>query len=322
MVTISERVEDAKLRVFKWKDQSLFKDTVSEFGLFMFLLANHILIKSSEVLDNQAEEKTKNITKVSGFKVANLLSRNSIELLVRSALSSTGLFFQDTVQYLAQQISAYILLNFHFTTETLLGPDRSRIVIVIDLNMLRVLDYMNNNNNNTPGGENKYCFCLHGKKEDEKENNINVQPETQHHLGCMQSYLDEILGGDEDEKQDQNLLEEAEEEVLEEGSSEIMEIARELMPFLIQTPEILAQTKPKLSVRLRDFEKIRPPVKIEEFDGQLELCMCSICGSRVLTGTVVAKLPCLHVFHRDCIYQRVPNFNSCPLCGLPCATFI
>lgn len=298
MVTINERVEDAKLRVFKWKDQSLFKDTVSEFGLFMFLLANHIQIKSSSA-EAAVEEKTKNITKVSGFKVANLLSRNSIQLLVASALSSTGLFFQDTVQYLAQQISSYILLNFHFTTDSLLGRDRSRIVIVIDLNMLRVVDY----NNNTP--ENK-----------EEEND----------LVCIQSYLDEILG-DEDDKQDQNLLEEEEQVLLEEEEeegrrSEIMEIARELMPFLIQTPEILAQTKPRLSVHFRDFEKISPPVKIEEFDGQLELCMCSICGSRVLTETVVAKLPCLHLFHRDCIYQSLPNFNSCPLCGLACATFI
>ncbi|KAL7251633.1 hypothetical protein ACSBR1_013474 [Camellia fascicularis] len=47
---------------------------------------------------------------------------------------------------------------------------------------------------------------------------------------------------------------------------------------------------------------------------------CSICLERFKPDIVVATTPCSHVFHRDCVFQWLPNTGQCPLCRSLCTT--
>lgn len=43
---------------------------------------------------------------------------------------------------------------------------------------------------------------------------------------------------------------------------------------------------------------------------------CSICIEGYQSGEEVSSLPCLHIFHRDCINKWLRQCNSCPICKL------
>lgn len=49
-------------------------------------------------------------------------------------------------------------------------------------------------------------------------------------------------------------------------------------------------------------------------DGDLECC---VCLSRLVEGNGTRKLPCCHLFHRECVDKwLVLCQNTCPLCRL------
>jgi Ring finger domain len=54
----------------------------------------------------------------------------------------------------------------------------------------------------------------------------------------------------------------------------------------------------------------------------VEVADCSICMSEMCTqdGGDVTKLPCGHLFHRDCIVLWLCNHNTCPICRLKLPT--
>ena len=41
---------------------------------------------------------------------------------------------------------------------------------------------------------------------------------------------------------------------------------------------------------------------------------CIICLSDLEIGDKVTSLPCLHIFHTDCIKNWLQNKNHCPIC--------
>ena len=41
---------------------------------------------------------------------------------------------------------------------------------------------------------------------------------------------------------------------------------------------------------------------------------CSICLEEYRNGDEVVYLPCLHIFHKDCIYTWLRNHDDCPIC--------
>jgi len=45
---------------------------------------------------------------------------------------------------------------------------------------------------------------------------------------------------------------------------------------------------------------------------------CSICLSMYVELDVICKLPCSHVFHKDCIHKWLDIKKTCPLCVSPC----
>ncbi|KAF5178649.1 E3 ubiquitin-protein ligase ring1-like protein [Thalictrum thalictroides] len=41
---------------------------------------------------------------------------------------------------------------------------------------------------------------------------------------------------------------------------------------------------------------------------------CTVCMEELMTGEDLAVMPCLHVFHKECIGQWLKTTNTCPLC--------
>ena len=68
--------------------------------------------------------------------------------------------------------------------------------------------------------------------------------------------------------------------------------------------------------------EVEAAVKVQEFYGCEPVDVCSICLDGVSRGVMVAETPCKHFFHRDCLFQWLPNTSCCPLCRSFCATII
>ncbi|XP_026408988.1 E3 ubiquitin-protein ligase RING1-like [Papaver somniferum] len=41
---------------------------------------------------------------------------------------------------------------------------------------------------------------------------------------------------------------------------------------------------------------------------------CAICLERILDGSVISNMPCLHTFHSVCLVIWLHESNSCPIC--------
>ncbi|XP_022735787.1 uncharacterized protein LOC111289213, partial [Durio zibethinus] len=44
---------------------------------------------------------------------------------------------------------------------------------------------------------------------------------------------------------------------------------------------------------------------------------CAVCLEGLTFGSKIIRLPCLHIFHRDCIVQWLFKKQECPLCRIP-----
>ena len=42
--------------------------------------------------------------------------------------------------------------------------------------------------------------------------------------------------------------------------------------------------------------------------------MCPVCQEELKVGTEAVKLPCLHLYHQDCILPWLQKRNTCPMC--------
>ncbi|XP_026408987.1 E3 ubiquitin-protein ligase RNF181-like [Papaver somniferum] len=41
---------------------------------------------------------------------------------------------------------------------------------------------------------------------------------------------------------------------------------------------------------------------------------CAVCLERILDGSVISNIPCLHMFHSACLVTWLHESNSCPIC--------
>ncbi|KAJ7278087.1 hypothetical protein O6H91_Y229000 [Diphasiastrum complanatum] len=57
-----------------------------------------------------------------------------------------------------------------------------------------------------------------------------------------------------------------------------------------------------------------PSVVIEQFHLNEGTAVCAICKDAVLLGEYAKQLPCLHLYHHDCILPWLNSRNSCPVC--------
>ncbi|KAA8539025.1 hypothetical protein F0562_025717 [Nyssa sinensis] len=143
---VTEKISDTRIRVFKLNKKLFNERALESHGLFLFRITNEIkrVSQSTNGYGGGVNETTEftNQNDVSAFTLDRLLSRDSIEALARCVVAATELFFVDTASTLAKDISRYLLSNSHqFTTQTLLRPRKPLIVIVVDVYMLRNIDY-------------------------------------------------------------------------------------------------------------------------------------------------------------------------------------
>ncbi|KAF5735508.1 hypothetical protein HS088_TW15G01015 [Tripterygium wilfordii] len=69
----------------------------------------------------------------------------------------------------------------------------------------------------------------------------------------------------------------------------------------------------------REGVKFRPASKesiegLLRFEDSCGVNKCVICLEESLVGVKVARMPCGHVFHRDCIVRWLETSHLCPLC--------
>ncbi|KAF3790449.1 E3 ubiquitin-protein ligase RING1-like [Nymphaea thermarum] len=60
--------------------------------------------------------------------------------------------------------------------------------------------------------------------------------------------------------------------------------------------------------------------KVEEQEENAQINTCAVCQYGVSRGDSVAKMPCSHEFHEDCISAWLERAHSCPLCRLELPT--
>ncbi len=69
--------------------------------------------------------------------------------------------------------------------------------------------------------------------------------------------------------------------------------------------------------QLQDAD-VPPPVVVPQNiyceDDDMEVFDCSICLTEIEDGEQVGILPCIHIFHVDCLRQWITRKNACPLC--------
>lgn len=51
-------------------------------------------------------------------------------------------------------------------------------------------------------------------------------------------------------------------------------------------------------------------------EDDMEVFDCSICLTEIEEGEQVGILPCIHIFHVDCLRQWITRKNACPLCQI------
>ncbi|KAI8008494.1 putative ATP-dependent helicase IRC20 [Camellia lanceoleosa] len=73
------------------------------------------------------------------------------------------------------------------------------------------------------------------------------------------------------------------------------------------------------------LHEIEVAMRVKEFDGDNDeepVDDCSICLGEICGGMMVAITPCLHMFHRDCLFKWLPKTSRCSFCRSFCATMV
>lgn len=84
---------------------------------------------------------------------------------------------------------------------------------------------------------------------------------------------------------------------------------------LLELGERLGDVKPK-NRPASEQEINRLPISTYNANGQKEEQKCTICLCIVETGELVRRLPCLHLFHTECIDRWLSTNAKCPICKL------
>ncbi|CAL5203870.1 unnamed protein product [Lathyrus oleraceus] len=74
-----------------------------------------------------------------------------------------------------------------------------------------------------------------------------------------------------------------------------------------------AQFVPASKEAIESLEKL----KIEDGDA---IEKCSVCQFEFNVGMEIAKMPCNHLYHQECIVQWLGTSHMCPMCRYPMPT--
>ena len=96
-------------------------------------------------------------------------------------------------------------------------------------------------------------------------------------------------------------------------------------PFIMTTSDIsdLLLTIPVVMISSNDSDLLEKLlIKLQKNNQQISAQLifsnfekeCPICRDDYVENTIVAKLPCRHVYHYDCLHRWLTKSHTCPLC--------
>ncbi|KAG5563937.1 hypothetical protein RHGRI_000203 [Rhododendron griersonianum] len=285
MVSVNEAVQSLNVRVFKWNEE--VQNVESSQGLFLFC-----------VNENLRNFTSKRPELLSVFELVNLSNRDSIKELVSQAIESREDYLDDTAAKLREAVSGYLLGCFDFDIQPLPSPKKPILVIVVDVAV----------SESTNGARKRHLpsgFSSKRKETEDSHASTCSESVKKRKVGDARAYKKEIRS-----RMQQRKL----------SNQEQVEI-RDILRSCLEEPRD-STIVPIVAGEPKGLSQVEVAVKEKEFDGCELEDVCSICLDGILRGMTVAKSPCSHIFHRDCLFRWLPKDSRCPLCRSICATLI
>ncbi|KAG5564349.1 hypothetical protein RHGRI_000521 [Rhododendron griersonianum] len=304
MLSVNEEVQILNIRVFKWNEE--LHNVESSRGLFLFRIIDNILRNSEFHQRTLKQPELLSVlrirNKLSMFELVNLSNRDSIKKLVSPAIESRKEdYSDDTAAKLREVVSEYLLGCFKFDIfHPLPSLKKPIIVIVVDV---AVSQWTNGTRKrHLPSG-----FSSERQETKDSRDDASMRSESvkKRRVGDARAYKKEIRS-----RMQQLKLSHRDE----------VEIRLVLRSYL-EEPRV-SVIIPMVPGEPKGLSQVEVAVKEKEFDGNELEVECPICLQGMLRGMKVAKSPCSHIFHRDCLFRWLPKDCRCPLCRSTCATLV
>ncbi|KAI8570274.1 hypothetical protein RHMOL_Rhmol01G0021700 [Rhododendron molle] len=287
MVSVNQAVQSLNFRVFKWNEE--VRNVESSQGLFLFCVNENLrnfTLKQPELL--------------SVFELINLSNRDSIKELVSQAIESREDYLGDTTAKLREAVSGCLLGCFDFDIQPLPSLKKPILVIVVDVAV----------SERTNGARKRHLpsgFSSERQETEDSRDDASTCSESvkKRKVGDAMAYKKEIRS-----RMQQRKL----------SNQEQVEI-RDILRSCLEEPRD-STIIPIVTGEPKGLSQVEVAVKEKEFDGRELEDVCSICLDGILGGMTVAKSPCSHILHRDCLFRWLPKDSRCPLCRSICATVI
>ncbi|KAK4441192.1 RING finger protein 11 [Sesamum alatum] len=95
---------------------------------------------------------------------------------------------------------------------------------------------------------------------------------------------------------------------------------RNEMELLDEATSLMACSSGASSSAVEELESVIHDGDKDVGSEKLSAKSCSICLEEILNGKRVCRLPCLHVYHGDCVVRWLRGSHVCPLCRYPLPT--
>lgn len=80
----------------------------------------------------------------------------------------------------------------------------------------------------------------------------------------------------------------------------------------IETAEI--RLNPAANSAVEALEKLRYDGSSSSNSKSASTLICPVCMEEVIIGSHLARMPCSHMFHQDCILEWLKRSHTCPVC--------
>ncbi|KAF7153100.1 hypothetical protein RHSIM_Rhsim01G0025100 [Rhododendron simsii] len=246
---------------------------------------------------------------LSVFELVNLSNRDSIKELVSQAIESREDYLDDTIAKLREAISGYLLGCFDFDIQPLPSLKKPILVIVVDVAISKRTNGARKRRLSSDfSSERKETEDSHddaSKKDSRNDASTGSESVKKRKVGDARAYKREIRS-----RMQQRKL----------SDQEQVEI-RDILRSCLEEPRA-SMIIPIVAGEPKGLSQVEVVVKEKEFAGRELEDVCSICLDVILRATTVAKSPCSHIFHRDCLFRWLPKDSRCPLCRSICATLV
>lgn len=301
MVSVNEEVPSLNIRVFKWNEE--VHNVESSQGLFLFCVRDNL--RNSEFHQDTLEPPDK----LSVFELEKLSNRDSIRELVSQAIESREDYLDDTTAKLREAVSGYLLGCFDFDIRPLPSLKKPIVVIVVDV-------AMSTRTNGTSKRHVSYGFSSRRRETKDSLDNASTKDSRGYASTGSESVKKRKVGDARAYKKE--LLSRMQHRIL--SYQEKVKI-RDILRSCLKEPRA-SMIIPVVDWEPKGLSQVEVLVKEKELDARELEDVCSICLDGILRGMTVAKSPCSHIFHRDCLFRWLPKDSRCPLCRSNCATLV